>query len=233
LVDRAHRLIESLVAQRITKYNLSGALPSILSRPGQRRILVPGQVADDLSVQTSNAGLLPGLAMVAEVRRRNPDAFILYKPHPDVEAGHRKGAVSDTDMLRLADTVVRDTASDALIDAVDEVHTVTSLAGFEALLRRRHVVTYGRPFYAGWGLTRDLFPIPRRHRILSLEQLVAATLILYPHYIDPVTNLPCGPEQLIERLGSPAHWRTGLLVGLRRGQGGLRASLARHFAGAA
>ena len=84
------------------------------------------------------------------------------------------------------------------------------------------VVTYGRPFYAGWGLTRDAHPPLRRGRRLRLEELVAATLILYPHYIDPVTRLPCGPEHLVGQLDHAANWRTGLLVGLRRGQGAFR-----------
>ncbi|HEY0200229.1 MAG TPA: hypothetical protein VGC24_00905, partial [Burkholderiaceae bacterium] len=93
------------------------------------------------------------------------------------------------------------------------------------------VVTYGRPFYAGWGLTTDIYPPARRGRQLSLEQLVAGTLILYPHYIDPVTLLPCGPEHLIERLDQAGDWRTGLLVGIRRGQGAVRRNWARSFGG--
>jgi capsular polysaccharide export protein len=91
------------------------------------------------------------------------------------------------------------------------------------------VVTYGRPFYAGWGLTTDIHPPARRGRALTLEQLVAATLILYPHYIDPVTLLPCGPEHLIEQMDRAADWRTGLLVGIRRGQGVVRRSWSRSF----
>ena len=228
LLSRARRLMDSLVARRITKYNLGGARPVIAFPAGRRRILVPGQVADDLSVRTGDAGVAPGLPLLTEVRRRNPDAFIVYKPHPDVEAGHRPGAVPDALLRPAADAIVRDVEMGSLIEAVDEVHTVTSLTGFEALLRHRAVTTYGRPFYAGWGLTTDLYPPPRRGRPLSLEQLVAATLILYPHYLDPVTRLPCGPEHLIDRLDRAADWRTGLLVGLRRGQGVLRRSLARR-----
>jgi capsular polysaccharide export protein len=76
------------------------------------------------------------------------------------------------------------------------------LSGFEALLRGRRVVTHGRPFYAGWGLTEDRDPPPRRGRRLSLDELVAAALILYPRYRDPVTGLPCPPEVLLERLAA-------------------------------
>lgn len=227
LLAQARSLMDLLIARRITKYNLGGAREAIDFPAGRRRVLVPGQVANDLSVKAGGAGVAPGLPLLAEVRRRNPDAFIVYKPHPDVEAGHRPGAVPDGELRQVADLIVRDVDMASLIDAVEEVHTVTSLTGFEALLRNRQVVTYGRPFYAGWGLTTDLYPPPRRGRVLRLEELVAATLILYPHYIDPLTGLPCGPEHLIEQMDQAGSWRTGLLVGLRRGQGVFRRTWSR------
>jgi capsular polysaccharide export protein len=93
--------------------------------------------------------------------------------------------------LALADELAPDAPISSIIDLVDEVHVNTSLAGFEALLRGKPVTAYGVPFYAGWGLTRDLGPIPRRRtRRRSLDELVAAALLLYPRYLDPVTRLP-------------------------------------------
>jgi capsular polysaccharide export protein len=159
------------------------------------------------------------LDLLSVVRAANPDAFIIYKPHPDVDAGHRNGSVSDQAALRYANCVLREVSSAAAVVAVDEVHTITSLCGFEALLRGRRVVVYGRPFYAGWGLTVDLVQMPRRRRLLSLEELVAGTLILYPRYVDPVTGLPCGPELIAERLSRPGLWRPGMLILMRRLQG--------------
>ena len=117
-----------------------------------------------------------------------------------------------------------------LLARVDEVHTLTSLTGFEALLRGIPVVTYGQPFYAGWGLTTDLNPPARRTRKLLLDALVAGVLILYPHYIDPVTSLACGPETVLDRLRDPALHRPTLLIRARRIQGRLFDQLraARH-----
>ena len=122
--------------------------------------------------------------------------------------------------------IVRGASPAALLAEIDELHTLTSLTGFEALLRHRRVVCYGRPFYAGWGLTTDLASIDRGRR-LTLEELVAGALILYPRYIDPVTRLPCSPEIVIERLDDPGLWRPGLLVFARRLQG----MLARRWSG--
>ena len=218
LIERARRLIAQLVTRGVTKYNLSNTAPSIQWPAGKRRILVPGQVEDDLSVRLGGEGINGNLGLLARVRAANPDAFILYKPHPDVEAGHRKGMVPDETALGFADGIIRDVSTAALLAAIDELHTLTSLAGFEALLRGRRVVVYGRPFYAGWGLTTDLAKVERGRR-LALEELVAGALILYPRYLDPLTRLPCGPEVVIERLDNPEFWRPGALVLVRRLQG--------------
>ena len=78
---------------------------------------------------------------------------------------------------------------------------MTSLLGFEALVRGAPVTTLGAPFYAGWGLTRDLGPTPsRRTARPDLAQLVHAALIAYPRYWDPVSRLPCPVEVALDRL---------------------------------
>jgi capsular polysaccharide export protein len=218
LIERARNLINQIVTRGITKYNLGDTAPSVEWPAEKRRILVPGQVEDDLSVRLGGEGINGNLDLLARVRTLNPDAFILYKPHPDVEAGHRKGKIPDEIARLYADRIIRDVSTAALLAEIDELHTLTSLAGFEALLRGRRVVVYGRPFYAGWGLTTDLAKIARDRR-LAVEELVAGALILYPRYLDPVTRLPCGPEIVIERLDDPELWRPGILVLARRVQG--------------
>jgi len=230
VLRRARDLIAALVACGITKYNLNkydlrrkGMRPNRLVLrgqlfdfpPGRRRILVPGQVEDDLSVRLGGGAIRRNIELLACVRAGNPDAFILYKPHPDVEAGHRRGSIPRTLATKFADAVIAGGSTGAILGGIDELHTLTSLTGFEALLRRRKVVVYGRPFYAGWGLTRDCVVI-ERGRHLTLEELVAGALILYPWYLDPVTRLPCPPEIIVDRLAQPELWRTGPLVAARQ-----------------
>ncbi|GBQ29262.1 capsule polysaccharide export protein [Gluconacetobacter sacchari DSM 12717] len=207
---RAARLVDSLVRLGISKYGATRADHAAESwdTGGRRTILVPGQVADDQSVRCGGGRIGGNLELLQAVRDHNPDAFIVYRPHPDVEATHRLGHMDDSLVMRLADRIDRGGAILDTIARVDEVHTLTSLAGFEALMRGRRVVTYGVPFYAGWGLTVDLGDVPaRRTRRLSLEDLVAGVLILFPRYLDPLTRLPCGPEILIDRLQTPDLWR--------------------------
>jgi len=226
LLDRAAALVERLVNAGVTKYN-TGAAPLPALPAGQRVVLVPGQVADDLSVRLGGGAIQSNLALLQAVRAAAPDTHILYKPHPDVDAGHRQGAIPDVQTLEIADQIVRGVPMAALIGAVQEVHTLTSLAGFEALLRGRRVTCWGQPFYAGWGLTQDMAPVPRRTRKLSLPELAAGVLLLYPRYLDPLTGLPCPAEVLLDRLADPALWRAGPLVRLRRAQGQALGAAAR------
>ncbi|MFN6956074.1 MAG: capsular biosynthesis protein [Acetobacteraceae bacterium] len=228
LLARAAALRAALVARGVTKYNLPGAAPLLPATPGRRRILVPGQVEDDLSVLRGASGAVRGtLDLLRAVRAAEPEAFIVFKPHPDVEAGYRRSGATAAEAARLADLVVGAAPVAPLLGQVDAVHTLTSLTGFEALLRGLPVTCWGRPFYAGWGLTEDREPIPRRRRRLGLDELVAGALILYPRYQDPVTLLPTTPEALLDRLAEAAPWRGGLAARLRRAQGAVLARLAR------
>lgn len=208
LLERAREFRTRIVALGLTKYNLRGGpRPEVPAAAGGRpRILVPGQVEDDASVRLGGAGIRRNLDLLQAVRAANPGAWIAYRPHPDVQTGYRRGYVTRGEALQFADAFLAEGDIASLFAQVEEVHTLTSLAGFEALLRGLRVTTYGQPFYAGWGLTTDRKPPPRRGRPLSLDALVAGTLLLYPRYTDPVTGLPCPPETLLDRLGEHEAW---------------------------
>ena len=225
LLERARALREAIVAAGISKYAAGTATPVPARQPGRRLVLVPGQVEDDMSVLAGGGGLTSNLELLRRARALEPEAEIWFRPHPDVDAGHRKGAVPDIEILAHADRIVRGGGMAPLLDAVDAVHVLTSLTGFEALMRGRAVTCHGTPFYAGWGLTRDLAGVPaRRARVLALDALVAAVLILYPRYLDPVTALPCPPEVLVGRMANAsATNRHGWIAPLRRWQGRLMA----------
>jgi len=195
---RAADLRRRLVAAGLSKYNLWTPDRAAPDWPAERRrLLVVGQVENDKSILKGCENVRTNLGLLQAARADHPDAFLVFKPHPDVEAGNRPGAVDSRMLADLADAIVRDLDIDACINAVDGLATMTSLAGFETLLRGKPVWTYGRPFFAGWGLTHDALDFPRRTRRLSLEQLVAGALITYPIYIHPPTGLPCAPEDLV------------------------------------
>ena len=186
---RAQSLIRQITSTGLTKYNLQGTTPPL---PEGHRILVVGQVEDDASLLHGSAEVKTNASLLKAARDQNPDAVLIYKPHPDVEAGLRASAPVP---LELADVAATNSEPHALLQEVNEVWTMTSLLGFEALLRKVPVTTLGIPFYAGWGLTRDLARIPPRRRAQpSLEGLVHAALIDYPRYIHPETGKPCPVE---------------------------------------
>ncbi|HEY0270488.1 MAG TPA: beta-3-deoxy-D-manno-oct-2-ulosonic acid transferase [Sphingomonas sp.] len=227
ILRRAEALRALIVETGIGKYGADADGPPVDRPAGRRVVLVAGQVEDDMSVRLGGGGVAGNRDLLARARALEPDAEIWFRPHPDVDAGHRVGRIADDDARRLADRVVRGGGMARLLDAVDGVHVLTSLTGFEALLRGRDVTVHGVPFYAGWGLTRDLAATPaRRARRLTLAELIAGVLILYPRYLDPVTRLPCPPETLIARFTRQAKPRATWLTAARALQGRLMHGLA-------
>ncbi|MEW5944271.1 MAG: hypothetical protein AB1710_10570 [Pseudomonadota bacterium] len=200
LLERARKVRERLDAERITKYNVEQDAPLRLETDGRRVILVPGQVEDDASILKGAGEVRTNAGLLGAVREEHPGAFIIYKPHPDVLARNRNGRVAVEHLHALCDHVETRASVIRCIEACDEVHTMTSLTGFDALLRGKRVVTYGAPFYAGWGLTEDHAALARRTRRLSLDELVAGALLLYPRYWDARAGGFVECETVLDRL---------------------------------
>ena len=232
---RVRELQAKLLTQRVSKYNVGTEVDADIANKvgsdnklnavsqkmqwmqdakvsGKQRLLIVGQVEDDLSVQYCGSDIKTNRDLIKRVRRDNSDAYLIYKPHPDVEAGLRTGRV-EAECLRQVQAVAYDTAMPDCLECIDEVHTISSLTGFEALLRGLKVTCYGLPFYAGWGLTTDidaqLSPksdyLHRRKRdtTLSLEQLLHCALIRYPLYRLPKGHGLAQVEQVIDYLYPP------------------------------
>lgn len=188
-MQRAQWVRDFIVRHGITKYNLEPLQALQWPSAGRQVVLVPGQVEDDASIRfgcDTEHGVHTNLGLLQAARAQFPDAFIVFKPHPDVTSGNRVGRVALAVARQWADHVEVQASVVSCIEACDVVVTMTSLTGFDALLRGKQVVVHGRPFYAGWGLTQDVLPVPRRERSLTLDELVAGALLHYPLYWDPV-----------------------------------------------
>ncbi len=187
-VQRAQQVRAFIVEHGITKYNLEPRQTVQWPSKGRSVLLVSGQVEDDASIRLGCTSVRTNLDLLSAVRKARPDAFIVYKPHPDVLSLNRKGRVALAAAREYADHVEAGVSVVSCIDACDEVHTMTWLTRFDALLRGKKVVTYGQPFYAGWGLTEDraenAAAFERRQRRLTLDELVAGALLYYPIYWD-------------------------------------------------
>ncbi|WP_456305018.1 capsular polysaccharide biosynthesis protein [Aeromonas dhakensis] len=204
-VMRGQALLELLKRHGVSKYNVGTIQSFTPPSDGRTRVLVVGQVDGDASILTGSPTIRSNEQLLWAVRAAKPEAHIIYKPHPDVVAGNRAGAISAACLAECVDSQVLDIGLTSLYPHVDELHTMTSLSGFEALVQGVKVTTWGQPFYSGWGLTTDAHPPARRQRTLPLAALVYLTLVAYPLYIDWQTGLWISPEQLIRQLAQQGH----------------------------
>lgn len=183
---------EALVANRLSKYNNLPHREPRLERTTRRRVLLVDQVFGDVSVPMSGGSPESFARMLEDAVASGIQCVV--RTHPDVMAGFRKGYLTEKaagapGVILLADAV----SAASVLDAVDEVWTVSSQFGLDALLRGIPVRCYGAPFYSGWGLTDDRLgeasreALPRRVARPSVDHLAAATFSLYPSYRDTVT----------------------------------------------
>lgn len=206
---RIAQLVARLNAAKLSKYNVGDGHPPL---PEGYKILVAGQVEDDASIKLGAGEINTNHALLLAARAAHPEAVIVFKPHPDVEAGLRRGKVQNAGDI--ADVIAQEADPIALIDACDAVWTMTSLIGFEALIRGKPVTCTGAPFYAGWGLTTDIGNTPaRRGARPSIMGLAYATLIDYPRYFDPETGAAISPEMAIDLLLKAPNGRSKLAQG--------------------
>lgn len=180
--------IEALLTSRLSKYNIGQTvdIDRVYGPKTRRRILVIGQVDGDMSIQLGCSTAISNNDLVSIAADENPGAQIIYKPHPEVLHGTRKDPPqSDPNEVEfISQVLLNDISLADAFETVDHVYTITSLAGFEALLRGLQVTCLGAPFYSGWGLTDDRQITTRRKRKLKIEDVFAAAYILYPRYFD-------------------------------------------------
>jgi len=204
LVARGTAGMARLIDSRLSKYNLAGDvdITAIYGPKHRKRVLVVGQVEGDASIIKGCSRRINNNDLVAVAARENPDAQIIYKPHPEVLHRTRPGQ-SDPDKVRgIAMVLDRDLPLSDAFETVDHVYTITSLAGFEALIRGIRVTCLGMPFYAGWGVTDDRQPCPRRTAKRSVVEIFTAAYILYPKYFDPARRTQISFEEALDLLAA-------------------------------
>jgi capsular polysaccharide export protein len=202
LMRRARAAREQLLASRLSKYNSGHSLDiaSVYGEKLRKRVLVIGQVERDASIAYGCARKVTNNDLVRLAASENPDAQIIYKPHPEVLKGTAEAKSNPALVRDIAMILKQDISLADALETIDHVYTITSLSGFEALLRGIRVTTVGCPFYSGWGLTDDRQPNPRRNRKLSIDEVFAAAYILYARYLDPVTKAPIEIEEALDVL---------------------------------
>ena len=201
--------MDLIIKLKISKYNLrfESQKRFPFNIPKNNIIAVLGQVEKDSSIiygVPNDTIPKTNFALVQQVKKDYPGAFIIYKPHPDVDSGLRAKGKNEENINEIADFIAYETSLEYILNKVEKVAVFTSLGGFEALIRGISVITYGLPFYAGWGLTEDKLSnhiwAKRRTRKLNLEELIFISLIEYPFYNSLRFRCPIEIEHVIDEL---------------------------------
>lgn len=187
-LKRATKGLNLVRRASISKYNhaplVSERKLGLDSRDRHGRVLVVDQTRGDSSIAYGLASQDTFNEMLRAAKAENPSAEILVKLHPEVVSGRKQGHFTGLSDRRLK-LIDHDANPWSLIEIVDKVYVVTSQLGFEAVMARKHVVCFGAPFYAGWGLTDDRQLVDRRKARPTLEQLFAAVYFDYSRYVSP------------------------------------------------
>ena len=186
LLRRARQAIDVILATGLTKYNGGGGIaaqPDVAQ--ASQRVLVVGQVEQDASIRYGLARPMTNNDLVRIAAAENPGKHIIYRPHPDVLSKVRARGSDPAEVADICDLDVSTKSLPQVLASVGHVYTMTSLVGFEAMLRGLPVTVLGAPFYSGWGLSDDRQETGRRGRKLSIEELFLGCYILYPLYFDP------------------------------------------------
>jgi Capsule polysaccharide export protein len=193
---RAANLIDMIKSRRLTKYNKY--VPSVPSPATieEDAVVVIDQKRGDASIDFARADNRTFDRMLQAAITENPGKKIYLKAHPD---NLHRGAESQSSLTHPRVEILADEiAAPDLLDMAGKVYVVSSQMGFEALLRGKQVITFGLPFYAGWGLTDDRCSVPRRRTKRTVEDLFFVTCIKQSVYINPRTGKLIEMEEMFD-----------------------------------
>ncbi|WP_052125169.1 beta-3-deoxy-D-manno-oct-2-ulosonic acid transferase [Vibrio sinaloensis] len=185
IIDSARSSIELISKNKISKYNTPSIYNVGLGKQvkAKKRVVVLGQVDSDASIKYGNPDKWTVDQLIELARKENLDADVIYRPHPEIYKGYQKSKFRRARVEHLARIVSPEEPLIDFLETVDHVYTISSLSGFEALLRGKQVTVVGAPFYSGWGITDDRTKVERRQRTLTLEQVFAGAYLVYSRYL--------------------------------------------------
>ena len=198
--QRARSCIKKIVGEKLSKYNSQPIFTPQIGRDGVEKVLVVDQSYGDMSVELGLASEQTFEEMLRAAIEENPNADIIIKTHPDTKTGTRKGYYTGYEAKDNVYLMTEPINPISLIEYVDKVYVCTSQFGFEALMCNKEVHTFGMPFYAGWGLTKDRQVCSRRTNTRTLEEVFYIAYIIYSRYINPEKRGVCEIEDAIDYL---------------------------------
>ena len=209
--QRALNAINFILKNKISKYNNQlKEFPKPIN--DKKNILIIDQTYGDQSIQLEEDTAVVFQRMLDTAIEENPDCNIFLKIHPEQLVGRRLGFyTTNKDDIKPGQVYIdKEKYSQVyfitdfynpidLLSKMDKVYTVSSQMGFEALLLMKEVITYGIPFYAGYGFTDDRCSDEKFAEIkacierspIKVKNIVEMFYQLYirlTHYINPDTG---------------------------------------------
>lgn len=193
-VAQATHAIKLIIDNELSKYNHAKTFSGFKDNTENEKILVIDQTYGDMAVELGGANQETFLLMLETAKKENPNATIYIKTHTDVINKYKKGYLTQVANQKSIILISDDVNPISLLKNIDKVYVVTSHMGFEALLLGKKVITFGLPWYAGWGITDDrhksINQIKNNNRRTDANvlELFIASYILYCKYINPYTG---------------------------------------------
>ncbi len=121
------------------------------------KVLYPLHDERDFQVAVRERHAVPQWALIRYLSSTLPAGVHLYlKAHPEHLAAHHPSRWPEVAGRPNVHFLPLETTSEKAIAGADVVFTLASSMGLEALRAGKPVVVYGRPFYAGRGVTHDV-----------------------------------------------------------------------------
>jgi len=201
LLQTARDAIELIKKYKISKYNLSPlTLPESIKNSKKKKVLIIAQTAGDNALVYGRAYDFKPKDIILSALEENEGADVFVKVHPDVLTGKRKSSIDIDLAKKYCKVITENTNPVMLLEEFDKIYTQTSQMGFEAAFLGKEVITFGMPFYAGWGITQDKLKNERRQRKLTPLEVFAAAYILYSSYYNPYEKRECDIIEAIETI---------------------------------
>ena len=185
LKDNTKECLKLWKENSLSKYNVpSMKFKKMSASTKQHRVAILGQVSGDASLKYANPKKYNSFDLIQAAIEEHPRSQIIYRPHPEeLQKNKLRNIKFIKKIKKLCEVADAGTGLVEFLNDVDEVYTISSLSGFEALLHGKNVTVFGTPFYAGWGLTLDRTPILNRKRKISMENIFSAVYLLYSQYL--------------------------------------------------
>ncbi|NKI58365.1 hypothetical protein HCG46_08865 [Labrenzia sp. PO1] len=175
-------LQEKIISNNLTKYNFARRSSEFHVEKGS--ILVIGQVERDESIRRGPDPYFTCEKLIEIAYRDNPGQSIHFKAHPEVLKGFAQPFSAPFRRFPELVEFPRHANMFDYANRYERIYTISSLAGFELLLRGASITTLGSPWYAGWGLTDDRATVLEARQEISVQVLLWAAYGAYPYYFD-------------------------------------------------